>query len=45
MSLPPADAIVLGEATTELSLPGPDVLLPDPDRVTAVSETHGIRGA
>jgi len=32
----------LGEATAELSLPGPDVSMPEPERVAAVSQAHGI---
>jgi len=34
----------LGERTRNLLLPGPDVSLPDPGRVAAVSEAHGIHG-
>lgn len=41
-----ADVIVeLGTSAPQLELPGPDVPMPDPDRVTAVSEAHGIFGA
>lgn len=35
----------LGTRTGDLVLPGQDVPLPDPDRVTAVSERHGIYNA
>jgi mannose-6-phosphate isomerase-like protein (cupin superfamily) len=38
-----ADVITeLGEPAAELALPGPDVPMPDPDRIAAVSEAHGI---
>jgi mannose-6-phosphate isomerase-like protein (cupin superfamily) len=38
-----ADLIVdLGTATTSLELPGPDVAMPDPDRIKSESESHGI---
>ena len=38
-----ADVITeLGEPAAELALPGPDVPMPDPDRITAVSQAHGI---
>ncbi|MBA2560694.1 MAG: cupin domain-containing protein [Propionibacteriales bacterium] len=41
-----ADVVTeLGEPSTALVLPGPDVAMPDPERVVAVSEAHGIRGA
>jgi quercetin dioxygenase-like cupin family protein len=40
-----ADVITeLGETTSRLVLPGPDVAMPDPERVAAVSERHGIHG-
>lgn len=32
----------LGEPATELTLPGPDVPVPDPARIDAVSREHGI---
>ncbi len=32
----------LGEPASELSLPGPDVQMPDPARIAAVSEAHGV---
>ena len=32
----------LGQAADELTLPGPDVPMPDPERIGAVSEAHGI---
>lgn len=32
----------LGTSTTSRSLPGPDVALPEPARIRAVSEAHGI---
>lgn len=35
----------LGDPATSLSLPGPDVPMPDPARIAAVSEAHGIRNA
>jgi quercetin dioxygenase-like cupin family protein len=35
----------LGTATDSRSLPGPDVPMPDPDRIQSVSEAHGITGA
>jgi len=35
----------LGEHAGELALPGPGVAMPDPARVKAVSEAHGIFGA
>lgn len=38
-----ADVIVeLGVPTTRLHLPGPDVAMPDPERIAAVSARHGI---
>lgn len=41
-----AEVIVeLGQTTTDLQLPGPDVALPSPDRIAAVSEAHGIHPA
>lgn len=41
-----ADVIVeLGTAAPELNLPGAEVPMPNPDRVVAVSEAHGIIGA
>lgn len=41
-----ADVITeLGEATTKLVLPGPNVALPDPQRAAAVAEAHGIHNA
>lgn len=40
-----ADVITeLGEQTSHLVLPGPDVAMPDPTHVVAVSEAHGIHG-
>lgn len=40
-----ADLIAdLGQATTSLELPGPEVAPPDPDRIKAESEAHGIFG-
>lgn len=40
------DVIVeLGAPAPRLDLPGPDVAIPDPAHVTAVSEAHGIFGA
>ena len=35
----------LGEPASSLVLPGPDAPVPDPARVKAVSEAHGITGA
>jgi len=35
----------LGEHASDLVLPGPDVAMPDPARVQAISEAHGIFGA
>jgi mannose-6-phosphate isomerase-like protein (cupin superfamily) len=35
----------LGEHASELVIPGPEVAMPDPDRIRAVSEAHGIFGA
>lgn len=32
----------LGEPATELALPGPDVPVPDPERIAAVAAAHGI---
>lgn len=41
-----ADVVtVLGTRTDNLVLPGPDLPIPDPDRLTAVSERHGIFNA
>lgn len=41
-----ADVITeLGESTSQLVLPGPDVAMPDPQRVASVSEAHGIQPA
>ena len=41
-----ADVIVqLGQATTELEIPGADVAMPDGERIAAVSEAHGIHPA
>jgi quercetin dioxygenase-like cupin family protein len=34
----------LGEHASDLALPGPDVAMPDPARIRAVSEAHGIFG-
>lgn len=34
--------VELGEPATELGLPGPDVKMPDPARIGAASEAHGI---
>lgn len=34
----------LGEHTASLLLPGPDAALPDPARIRAVSEAHGVFG-
>lgn len=40
-----ADVVTeLGEHTRELVLPGPDAAMPDPARITAVTEAHGIHG-
>jgi quercetin dioxygenase-like cupin family protein len=35
----------LGEAARQLVLPGPDVAMPDPERIATISEAHGIRNA
>lgn len=35
----------LGEQAAELVIPGPDVAMPDPARIKAISEAHGIFGA
>lgn len=35
----------LGEQAGELVIPGPDVAMPDPARIKAISEAHGIFGA
>jgi quercetin dioxygenase-like cupin family protein len=35
----------LGESTSELLIPGPDVAMPSPERTKEVSERHGIFGA
>lgn len=35
----------LGESASRLELPGPDVPMPDPSRIRAVSEAHGIKNA
>jgi len=41
-----ADVVTeLGDPASELTLPGPDVPMPDPERIAAVSEAHGIRNA
>jgi mannose-6-phosphate isomerase-like protein (cupin superfamily) len=41
-----ADVIVeLGQSTTELEIPNPDVAPPSPDRIAAVAEAHGIHPA
>lgn len=41
-----ADVIVeLGTPAATLDLPGPDVPVPDPEQVTAVSERYGIEPA
>ncbi len=41
-----ADVVAeLGSPATTLTLPGPDVPTPPPDRIAAVSAAHGIRGA
>ena len=41
-----ADVIAeLGERTSQLVLPGPDVEVPDPQRIAEVSEAHGIHPA
>ncbi len=35
----------LGEPTEQLTLPGLDVAMPDPERIAAVSTAHGIQNA
>jgi quercetin dioxygenase-like cupin family protein len=35
----------LGQSTTELVIPGPDVAMPSPEHAGEVSEKHGIFGA
>ncbi|MCU1668261.1 MAG: Cupin 2 [Blastococcus sp.] len=41
-----ADVITeLGQATGHLVLPGPNVPMPDPERIAGVSQAHGIYGA
>ena len=35
----------LGDRADELVLPGPDVAMPQPERVAEVTEAHGIHGA
>lgn len=35
----------LGEHASELVIPGPHVAMPDPARIRAISEAHGIFGA
>jgi quercetin dioxygenase-like cupin family protein len=41
-----ADVITeLGSPTSQLTLPGPDVPMPHPDRIAAVSRAHGIENA
>jgi mannose-6-phosphate isomerase-like protein (cupin superfamily) len=41
-----ADVVAeLGQATTELAIPSPDIEVPGPERIAAVSEAHGIQPA
>jgi len=35
----------LGQRTTSLELPGPDVTMPDPSEIASVSQRHGIHPA